>query len=150
MACCENCEYGLPCRGKPACSNAYNLGPAVSRPQLNGLVMPAGSYQATAGSSVPQTTTVLNPTPAELCQKYGTLPGMSYLCNQPGTTGGEGTSMPSVGVVTEQQCQAREAAAYSRGVSDERSSIVIPTVIGAFASTLTGALVGWAISKAAG
>ena len=61
--------------------------------------------------------------------------------------GPPGQIPPGLPLVTEEQCKAREAAAFNRGVQEERAKIVTTAVITSVVSGLVGVGIGYVFGR---
>lgn len=143
MACCGPCASG-----SGPCVNAYALGRPVKVLRRSGAVLGSLSVSAQAdGREEGRRRAAVRgepiiPTQEEFCAKYPYFPG----CGS-GGTGGGGTGLPSLppelpGMVTTEECAAREEQAYDRGRSAERSSLILPAVITAAVTGVVGVALG--------
>lgn len=153
MSCCGACDLGYPCDGIP-----YDAVPLDY--ELNTIAPMSWGYAGAGGANhlrLAQTigTNGWTKQLGELGQPYGfDVPGtcppgqewnLSTLSCQPIDPTQPPPELPpppgvpgGLPVVTEQQCAARESAAYAKGKDDERGKLIITTAITAVVSGVIG------------
>lgn len=151
MPCCAGCEVGGPCDGQATfpryaqtivgydaqfpLPTVYGPGTAWSK-QLGELGAPTVADCLGQGLCLDLPTGTCKP-----CIIPGTLPGLPQ--PQPGQP------PPTIPLLTEQQCQQREAAAFTKGRTEESSKVWKTAAISAAVSVVVGAAVGYGLRKVA-